>query len=513
MIINPYMFGAPPLPAEENNSEVVLKLDCWNLYTMFKEQYPSNGIPLTRPAADEDTVGTVYDMGKMGFIWRSIASDGTDRPLLDSDGTRNNMLKFTTGDRLIIPDHKDYFRPLHILTGVFSLRMWVRMDQLDATNVIIVGNSSSFTNGNGFGLRRNSSNKINIIARNPTTTAIVATSTTNVTIAKGWTHVVLNVAGVGASMATLYIDGVLEQTTTTGLLTDAAPDVEFGFGASNFYGAIDGFQILNRLLTTGEIAAAFADNPARASTPYIIRQHDYDFGDAAYVFKDTSQTPATADSVVREVRSKVTSNFGSLFVRKLTSTADANSPVFKINVGGGHNAVRWPGTTGINLEFQVNASDFDFMPENAGNHLLLMIVKNNDPTNGSHTLTGTRYFVLTGEDYAGTGLHTITIHYSDASAPLNLPPEPTDNKYNIIGTYRAGNYGKLFTENGIGGDAGAPGNIGAKFDHIGDAYSVIGSDWNMHGDYVRLIKLNGVISDAQIQQYINHYRSIYSALI
>jgi hypothetical protein len=481
------------------------------MYTMFKEQYVSSGIPYTRPSADEDTVGTVYDMGKMGLLWRPIASDGSDRPLLDSDGTRNNFLKFTNVKRLIIPTHKNYLKPMYMMNVAWGLSIWLRMDQLDATNVNILTSCANSATGNGFMLRRNSTNKVNLICRNSTTTSMVLASTSNLTIAAGWMHVLINMPGIGGT-ATMYINGVSQATSGVGSISDAAPDQDLQFGSSNWYGAFSDFKLINRVYTAPEIAALAASNPARASTPYIIRQHDYDFTDSVYVFKDTSSTPATADSVVREVRGKIASNFGT-FVRRLFSTADANSPIFKIDVGGGINAVRWPGTTGINMSFQVDATNFDFLTENAGNHLIVMIVKNSDPTFGSHTLTGQRYYVLTGENYAGAGGHSVTIHYSDSTAPLNLPAEPTDYKFNVIGTYRDGTVAKLFTGNGIGGTVNPPGNIGAKFDHIGDAYVSIGSDWNMHGDYVRLIKFQGVFTDGQIQQVIDHYKYMYASLI
>lgn len=486
--------------------------------TMFQEGGAGGEGVITPTTADDENVGTMYDLGANGLILRS-PTGSTTVPKLKSDGTRNSFLLFDgSNDRIVVQNSVKFFYPVTGPSPVFSWMFWLKMNGGDGAHHRIF--NSAVGTGIGIDVSRNTSNKLYFRVTDGAGTVWEVTSTQNVVVATGWVPVIIIVNGTGASAGRFIISNTEDKTftVTAGSSTESSVGNLFigtRSSSSQFLnGSLGDVIIVNRVITAGEIAEFIAYNPTRSSEDFApILANKYDFNDNTYIFSDTAgTTPAVNGDPVRLVRNMKVSNFGDLF-RNLNSASSGVSPVFRTNIQNGKNCLEWDGVDDTFTFDNTIGEDI------GGKNTWFLIMKNDDTTFGSHAISGNNagtvgdYVVLTGSSYGSPAPGSTNPYFavhpeaSGSATPVDVDAKgPGVDDVKIVAFRRNATELKAWNGSFITETVSSDGPFGAT--HMGlDGH--IGNNWDMDGYIFYLAKYNGVMTDLQVVQEINRLNNLY----
>lgn len=517
-IINPYVYDAQALIGPNTG----LNLATHHLKTMMKE----GDIPITDVAADGDAVGLIYDQTINGLIWRN-ATAGTI-PILGSDGTRNSYLTFDgTNDRQIAQSSLSFFNTFWQAVPKGTILIWFKMNGGDGVSQYLF-NNTNLTTVAGLQIFRANTNKI--LARGGDgTLRWTITSTDDVTTADGWVGMIVSCNGVGASAGRFIL------MDSAGTIFN---DQTFSVAAGSTVNAQDQAMIGARvgtpdLFLNGDISALIVENfpvsdalieqfrnynPARITTEFSpIAQWLLDMNNSAFIFSNSAlTTPVVADDVVRGMRQQIIGNFNTTpsfgaLRRQFLSASDAASAIYKVNVINGNNVIRFDGTDDT---YTLSGVPIELFEERAGKWTFFAVLKNNDTTNGSHFLSGNNYMVLSGSSYAGESPPTTVNPYSvvhpdpvGTSIHTNTKGAGVDG-FKVVAFMRNGS--ALASWNGDKTKNTSTSSSVFYISNMGVAHAGVGASWNMHGDIAYIIKFNGVMTDAEVEAFIDNLNSRFA---
>lgn len=494
-------------PAPSVTDGAALWVDTSKLSSMFQEGGSTGGNPVTPVTANGDPVGCIYDMSANAMLIRAAASAG-QWPILGSDATRNGFLTFDGSNDRIVLQNTPILNNIHSAAPSFSIYFWLKMNGGDAAVQLILTNNNSSATATGFALSRTAANKIKILTAAGGATKTNFTSTQSVAVATGWVPIILSFNGAGTGKGRLVIGEIEDSTfdTVAGGSADATEGMWIGSrssGVQYLNGSIGDILILPTPATTNLITAFKAYNPTRTLAEFTpMLQFKYDFNDTTRMFSDAAgTTPVVANSVVRLVNSAHTEIFGTMR-RTLTAISDSTAPIYKTSQVNGRSTILFDGVDD-NLDFTSQ-----FCNELGGKYVVFVVVRNTRAALGSHFLSGDKYMVLTGQDYA-VGVYPdpyFAIHTSLPAGTTNVPPiGTTDATYRLMAFRRNGTEMKHW--NGIKEtytDALIDGTGSLSFTDMGQQYDKgDGSDWWFGGYMAFLEKWNGLFSDAAVEARID----------
>lgn len=489
-----------------------------NLGSLMKEGGGLTGTPVTTVTGNGNTIGLIYDMGPNAMCVRNPTSGAL--PVLGSDGTLNSFMTFDgVNDYQVVQNSSKFFNPIHSASPVFSLMFWIKMNGGDATNMRVMTNSDG-GNGVGFHILRNSSNKLVFTTTNSTPSTIsTVTSTQNVVVSTGWVPVFIICNGTGASAGRIIISNTEDKTfsVSAGVSNNANGNLFIGSRSSLLQylnGSISDITVVNRVITSDEIAAYKAYRPQRRTQELApIVQSIFDFNNSSFLYSDAGATTnVTNGSVCRVIKSSKSTNFGDLN-RELSSASDATSADWVTNAQNGYAALRF--ASGDNYSFATQ-----YFEELGGKLTFFFVMKNTNNTFGSHLLsadnisTAGDYIVVTGKDYASAG-PGLTNPY------LAVHPNPSGS---CVVTRNGNNPlvddAKLFAFRRNGSDWDAWDASGNKTTVTGCSnplsFLVMGRDntagtnFDLTGDVYYMIKYNGLMSDANVQTTLSTLKTQYN---
>jgi len=257
---------------------------------------------------------------------------------------------------------------------------------------------------------------------------------------------------------------------------------------------------MSRILTGDEITEYKNYNPNRSTDYWYTKELDFDFNDAAKLFSDNGVTPVVDNDPIYRVNNSVVLNFGS-GNKYLTNTTLANRPLYKAAQ-----------INGLGIAFFDGVNDyfnFNIATERGGSFVFFLVFKNTDNTYGSHLLKSAAadcYVPLTGDDYVGsfTNPYAVVHHTVDVggeSVAIEIPPA---NEYSVVAFRRYSDSTTIF--NGTSSsEITTP--LQLSFYQIGTANY---ANWEADGNYARIIKYNGYMTDAQIQTEVGTLISTYN---
>jgi hypothetical protein len=495
------------------DSSLALKLNLYELSSMFQERTLSpGGIPLTAVAINTDPIGTILDQSLSTQYM--FASGATTIPLLSADG----MTFDGTNDRIDLPLSTVYLKPLHATTATWSIRFWIKKG-LDGSAKPVMGTQTFSATQNGFYLQLTAANKLRIYIADGVAPAMIDyTTTASLTVAMGATPVQININAPGGSNASSVTIGATTETFTVtgGSSSNATNSLFIGGDGTNFFtGSIArSVEIRSRVLTNQEITDYQSFNPTVVSAQFTpIKQWEINFNDGTRVFSDAGgTTPITDGGFVRVVNNRISVPFGAstgAIVRRMTSSADAASPLWRQAVKNGKSVVEYDGTGNQTLTFSTNA-----YPELGATSTTFIVCKNDDPTFGSHMLKDGQYITFTGSAYSGNSGATgdaaqpYTVMHSSTGVSGNAKISRADG-YNIIAFRRVGPSIDIWSQDLI--KYSQPTGFGSfTVTDIGVAYSNGVPNWHLDGMYALYEKYVGYLTDQQVADKINYLKYIYN---
>lgn len=439
-------------PRYFSDAEMVVWVDPSNTYTMF-QQSTLTGIGLTVSDDNAEKVGQIYDSGPNALMLYALSDAG--RPALASDGSMNSYLDFdgSTSVMRFSPSSKLFAGFLSGFTSgsgiqpVFTIAFKIKKDT-DGTIMSIMDNNDHSTTGSGFNIYLDASNHVvlrfNSINTPFPVSSIAYTTTEDITVAEGWTNVIIEANQQGTGTGKIIIDGVEETFNVNGGAGSAtvSPELTIGRRATTadryFDGGITQILVINRVLTSDEIDYYEAYNPARTSTTFTKLEAKYDFNDTSRGYADASKTtPITNTVAARAWENSVRQNFKSQntnspnFKDQTTSATSNTWPIFQTSVQNGKNALQFDGVND-NLDFN------EKFPGYGGRHTIVFIGRNVDSSFGSRWVNdaANNYFVYTGSNYPGNddrnGNEYCAVHMQGMAETVAVDLANQGDAWNIV---------------------------------------------------------------------------------
>lgn len=419
-----------------------------------------------------------------------IVATTAGRVTLGEDSSRLAFFTGGSSKRLFVINSKKSFTTIWGTGRAGSIAIWFKCGA-DGTLEQLLDSNSGTTANAGLYVARTAANKLNIITAKASAGNAVynhLSSTTGVTVDKGW---MLAVADFSGASGNLYINNmagtyaVSEPMTAVnaGADVDATGDLTIGStvaGGNYWTGSIGPIAILPTAMSGAQRTEFLAFNPVRTNaklarkiaannlpTDYSGLRMWLDGAGTTYFYTDTAKTtPASADGdQIRAWACRAPTNVN----RDALGTGAAGTyPRYKPTQTGGVGGLLYDGVD-ENLVMQ------GIWPR-AGNFHLFMVVKNNDATNGSRYVSqagGAMYLVQTGVSYSGNssngGNSYALIHTSGGVASgYGTIGNPTG--LNVLEVKRDGQY-SYTRVNGVGDYAvspsALPANSGNYFQDIG----------------------------------------------
>lgn len=518
-IVNPYAFDVNNLIGPNTG----LHLDFGNLAAMLVE----GDIPVTQVSTDGNSVGCIYDQSVNGLILRNSTSG--ERPVLGSDGTRNSFITFDgTNDRIPILSSLSFFNTFWQTVPKGTMLFWIKFNGGDGSAQRIIDNNDGTTTNPGMQIFKDASNKI-VARAGDGTIRWTVTSSTSITVASGWTGVIVSVNGVGSGgsaagrLILINSSGTVLESTSFDVAAGTAVNAQTNFmlgsrlntpnlflNASISCIICENFPVSDSLINQFKIY-----NPPRSTTEFApIVQYLFDMNNNAYIFRNDAGTILCNDGdPVRVVRSNITGNFntiggfGALRRNIFNLVGDSVVPTFQTNVLNGKSALLFDG---VDDELNFLSTCFE---ELGGKWTFFLVVENLDSTFGSHFLSGNNYVVVTGSAYSGASPPTTVNPY----AVVHPNPAGTQVHTNLINPGTDGprvmafrrDRSNLAAWNGAKTKTTSTSSSLFSINNMGEAHSGPGADWNAHGYVFYFKKYNGVMSDSAVEAEIDRLNSEY----
>jgi hypothetical protein len=484
-------------------------------------------LPITDVAADGDAVGCVYDQTMNGLILRQSTS--TNRPILGSDGTRNNFLTFDgTNDNLPILTSLSFFNTLWQAVPKGSILMWFKMNGGDGVSQFIFNNTDIAVAASdaGFQIIRGNGNLLTARAASDYSGSglkWVYSTTATVTVASGWRGMIVSVNGTGASAGRFILmdssGTILEDGTfavSAGATVNAQTNAVIGRRANAndfpFNGSISAIIVENFPVTDKLIDQFRNHNPSRNTTsefkPHL--QYLLDMNNSVFIYSDAAGSiQATNGDAVRVIRSSVIGNFnlvgGTGSLRRIWASASSGvSAIYRTNQLNGNATLEFDGS---NDNYTMTGVAGTFFEELAGKNTFFIVMKNDDAVNGSHAFSGDNYIGLTGSTYSAPGSSPyFVVHPNPVGTQTGQTCENTGvDDYKIFAYRRNGS--TLNAWNALKTKATDTSSSQISFTSMGAAHSSHAPDWHMDGHIAYVSKYNGVMTDTQVEEEIDRLKA------
>jgi hypothetical protein len=503
---------------------------------MYKDSQFTTTAPSVHATTDGDTVGQMYEPFSGLEL---VASSTSNAPTLRSDGTRNNSLLFTGGNRnLKCINSKSAFRFIHIDQDA-TIVFWVKMvNALASTTEIIVdtNSASAGSNSNGFSIYRNPSEQIGLTLSKGIAPASLGLNGPVINDTN-WHYVVVRIKQ-GSGQSYIQIDG---GTPTTGTISGASSpgadflyDMQFGLGGASsapgsFY--IDNFAIVPGAISSQDLSDFLAFNPARTSVslavpadagnsldpddvPFLHSWHK--LTDLSTLFQNDGTTPvASDDDPVGLVKDKKPTNLSSDWKRTLSQATVEKCPLWQSDQVNGYGAPVWSGTAHA-------TGDTDYDGENTlaiaswpnGSLTWIAAFKQTQTVLGSHIVarSGSEYGVQTGSGYQESTRGDFVVHFGGGvdAAETIMVPEPESPL--IVVLRQDGNLAQLALNNNWGplntsAVRFSPSQMGRTFKPIEPGTS---STWDFHGSIFENILYTAWLDDDTITKLVRTLADRYA---
>lgn len=493
-----------------------VKLEPANLYTMLQEISGEDAI--SEVDTDGQPIGMIYDLATGAVV---TGSSGT-APVLSSSSAFSTLIKklSTTLILQMAGYGPKYLMPLHAVNPIWSIQfVWRFETGSDGVQTIMFFNNpltGTTATDAGIHVRKTTGDKIQIIIYKKVSgqPMVNFTTATTVNVASGVIWVTINVNGTGATAGVIHIkteSGTDTSETFTvnagNAVTASGNNLQILVGSNQSLGA---FRIRPRISTAEEITAWKTYNPARYSTPFLVKSRDYNLSIAANVFSDASGTVQITDGgFIRYVKDSAPTPFGEL--PEYTSADDASAPVWNDN--GGVSYGQMSAAQNITIVGKLT-------PEGCGRFTLFLVISNEDLDFGSHLLSGGNssevYMVLTGENYTGNpGVEKPYLVIHPDNAINGVPQEPIGS----IPAFTGDNFfcwirnlssNKLINNNmtdfldDVNSDDWVATNSGTNAKSTPPV-----PDWNYDGRQYRIIKYAGAMSEARALAIRDELKTFY----
>lgn len=502
----------------------VFRLRFWKLKTMLQEQY--SGTPVTDVNSDGESIGTIYDYGRAAYVGGTNTSA---RPTLGSDATQANWVSFGSAGGFVF-SQKAYFAGFNAVTPVYSVLMKVKITGGNLTNrpfFLNLGANGTVTASTDIGLhwRLSSNNRFRIFSYKANATNIYDYSpATTFTSADGWITFIVTINGTGASAGTIRIKNEsgsvdLTETFTVNAGVASVPTDALRIGSFANFAFGSEIQVLNRVVTSGEITAFKSYNPARDTNFDWIRTHDFNPQNVSYFYSDTGGTTQAVnnDGVALALFDNPTL-FGD-YKKEWNQSNSSWRPALKIPGGSALNYCDWDGTDDT---FTVNSGTTlasGLSPEMFGRRATFVIAQNDDVALGSHFLSridlgDKEYLVQTGSGYtSGIGSGPYAVLHFDPNFNYSVGDTDyageTDNQIFFWALTRNndtfGIWGKRASASAHYTTAAGQ-NL--NFTYMG-ANGNSDASWYLDGRVYRVTEYSGVIPDAVIIRKRSWARTYY----
>ena len=496
-------------------NDVVLWINPNNTKTLFKKTVVSQETVTAPALIDDDAVSFLFSQDNNGIIFNSTIARS---PLLKSEGGRNSLKWNGTNGFGTLSNTKSILRPIHEANTTFSIMGWVKK-ATDGTLQYLCDSSNNTTANTGFNINFTTGNKLSfqIYYASPGLNKTNATSTASITVADGWVPFVITVEGNGASAGTFYIGDNTPQTfnvNNVGTTSLMFSDVIMGARASTTTGFTSAYMgdffIINRLVTSEEIAEFKAFNPPRYAEDFTIDVVEY-APDSGYVFSDAAgTTPASDAGSVQRMNSKLgLGNFGTYITKYLSNDGAAMAvPVLdEVNATINNKASLY--FDGTDTVTQANNTTLAAAALGFGELVPVftefIVVRNKTDDPGSHILSqgSTVYWVVTGSAYSGNSLFDgdsyQVVHQYGAFAP-SIEISKINEEFNVLAFSQNVYTGKALVYNETASaesDIPFSSPFPTQWSNLGKSFKPVGEGWDADMDFCYYKKVYGYMSESQ----------------
>ncbi|MDW0189335.1 MAG: hypothetical protein QOA70_06755 [Nitrososphaeraceae archaeon] len=485
-------------------SDTVLWVNPSDTSSMFKERV----IPITKSTVDTDPVGFMYEQGYHGLKLQTESAD-TRRPLLKTDSSRSYLEFDGSLMYMRLLSSQKYLSLLHAASPVWGIMFWIKMPigTYGGNHVICDSNAGASTNA-GIRITRDSANKIALRVLKAVSGQNVCNpdSTATLTVASGWTSVIIYLNGIGASAGTMIIGNNTPQTfnVSAGVVAQANSDLYFlsnNATTTQYKGWINDFTIIKRIPTAQEITNYKAYSPSRKGYNFkAIATSEFDMDDGTKIFSDTARTTPIVDgATVAIVDNKIATIFGDLD-RYLTQSTAGLRPAWRDNDLNGYSTIEFDGT---------DSMTFNISNEAGGAWSILIVVKNDDSVNGSDIFnaSGVKLRISGSSNSTANsnvdGQSYLSVVSSDNSN-VNIAPKSVSEGYNTILIIRDGN--KMYMMNGL--KEYAEGTITGSFSFTNTGSSS-DAGYELDGKIAYFKKWSGAMSLSEAESIIDAANTKY----